>query len=608
MSSIANNINAFVKTLKQMLDGNKYQVDYFQREYKWGRKHIEQLLVDLEASFFSNHELSHQLSDVANYNCYYLGPVVLSEKTPGKSIVDGQQRLTSMTLLLIYLNNLQKDIAEKEEIESLIYSKKHGKKSYNIEVPDRTLILDALFQGKPIDLSDESDESVINMSDRYADIESIFSFKLKNEVLPLFIDWVKEKVVFVEIIAYTDENAYTIFETMNDRGLNLTPTEMLKGYILTNVKDYDKINELNSLWKAQISNLHSISLHEDTEFCKAWMRGIYAESIRQTTKGAENEDFEKIGTRFHTWVKDNYKQIGLKEPESFYYFVKSDFIFYSDIYIKISKAINNFDSSQKELFFSSYWGIASSLSMPLILASINKSDDEFTINTKINIVSKFIDIYTVTRTLYGRPITQTTIRYFIYFLVKEIRNKDIDDLRSILRDKIFSSSETVERFENFENYSYDKKFIHFLMARIIFHTEKSVFGSEVDFEHLMAGRKRNRYVLTPLMRAVFEDYKENFDSEESFNSNYASIGNFTLLRNQEYQKFNTISSLNKFDTIPNEYLITSSCSPTYTANIDGIIIDRDKFPAIINFDSENIKKRERALLVIIKEIWSGLKI
>ncbi len=604
MSSIANNINAFVKTLKQILDGNKYQVDYFQREYKWGRKHIEQLLVDLEASFFSNYDPSHQLSDVANYNCYYLGPVVLSEKTPGKSIVDGQQRLTSMTLLLIYLNNLQKNIIEKEEIESLIYSKKHGKKSYNIEVPDRTLILDALFLDKHIDLSDESDESVINMNDRYLDIVSMFSIDLKGEILPLFIDWLKEKVVFVEIIAYTDENAYTIFETMNDRGLNLSPTEMLKGYILTNVKDYDKINELNSLWKIQISKLHSISLQEDIEFCKAWMRGIYAESIRQTTKGAENEDFEKIGTRFHTWVKDNHKQIGLKDPESFYYFVKSDFIFYSDIYLKVANATNNFDLTQKEIFLSSYWGIASSLSMPLLLASINKSDNEDIIKSKIGIISKFIDIYTVTRTLYGRPITQATIRYFVYLLVKDIRNKDVDDLRKILRERIISSGETVERFENFDNFSYDRKFTHYLLARIILHTEKSVLGNDVDFEHLMASRKRNRYVVTPLMRAVFEDYKGNFDSEESFNSTYSSIGNFTLLQNQEYQRFNTISSLNKFDTVPNEYLITSSCNPNYIVNVGDVIIDREKFPAILNFDSDNIKRRELALMEIIKEIWS----
>ena len=41
----------------------------------------------------------------------------------------------------------------------------------------------------------------------------------------------------VEITAYSDEDAYTIFETMNDRGLSLTPTDMLKGYLLANITE-----------------------------------------------------------------------------------------------------------------------------------------------------------------------------------------------------------------------------------------------------------------------------------------------------------------------------------------------------------------------------------
>jgi uncharacterized protein with ParB-like and HNH nuclease domain len=41
----------------------------------------------------------------------------------------------------------------------------------------------------------------------------------------------------VEITAYSDEDAYTIFETMNDRGLSLSPTDMLKGFLLANIED-----------------------------------------------------------------------------------------------------------------------------------------------------------------------------------------------------------------------------------------------------------------------------------------------------------------------------------------------------------------------------------
>src|SRR5687767_1433523 len=119
MGSIANNIQAFAKPLKDLLFEKKYHVDYFQREYKWQFKHIEQLIIDLEASFLSNYNEGDERDAVANYNSYYLGPILISEKGTHRSIVDGQQRLTSFTLLLIYINNLQKNNNDKEDLESL---------------------------------------------------------------------------------------------------------------------------------------------------------------------------------------------------------------------------------------------------------------------------------------------------------------------------------------------------------------------------------------------------------------------------------------------------------------------------------------------------------
>ncbi|MBP7304436.1 MAG: DUF262 domain-containing protein, partial [Fervidobacterium sp.] len=341
MGSIANNIQAFAKSLKEILHEKKYHVVYFQREYKWERKHLEQLLVDLEASFLANYSPEHERKNVADYNSYYLGPIVVSEKHSGRLIVDGQQRLTTITLLLIYLNNYQHELGAIEQLEPLICSTRYGKKSYNIEVPDRTKVLDALFLNKRIEEDDTLDESVQNMIDRYRDIGILFPDSLKGQAALMFIDWLKEKVIFVEIIAHSDENAYTIFETMNDRGLNLTPTEMLKGYLLTNVQDTEKIKELNDLWKMTIMKMHSISPQEDLEFFRAWLRSQFAETLRSKTKESGNEDFEKIGTKFHTWVRDNYRKMGLKSADSYYFFIKSDMQFYFKVYLNIVQALND---------------------------------------------------------------------------------------------------------------------------------------------------------------------------------------------------------------------------------------------------------------------------
>jgi uncharacterized protein with ParB-like and HNH nuclease domain len=60
--------------------------------------------------------------------------------------------------------------------------------------------------------------------------------------------------VLVGITAYSDENAYTIFETMNDRGLNLTSTEMLKSYVLSKITDKNKRLEINDIGKNKYKN------------------------------------------------------------------------------------------------------------------------------------------------------------------------------------------------------------------------------------------------------------------------------------------------------------------------------------------------------------------
>jgi len=83
--------------------------------------------------------------------------------------------------------------------------------------------MEALFSNEEPDLNN-APESVQNIVTRYRDIEEYFPESLKNDVLPYFIDWLSENVQLVEITAYSDEDAYTIFETMNDRGLSLTPT------------------------------------------------------------------------------------------------------------------------------------------------------------------------------------------------------------------------------------------------------------------------------------------------------------------------------------------------------------------------------------------------
>jgi uncharacterized protein with ParB-like and HNH nuclease domain len=131
---------------------------------------------------------------------------------------------------------------------------------------------------------------------RYQDIKEQFPDELRGKALPYFIDWLIENVHLVEITAYSDDDAYTIFETMNDRGLRLTATDMLKGYLLANITDPSILNRASGLWKDRVAELAELGKEEDADAIKSWLRSQYAETIRERKKGASPEDFDLIGT------------------------------------------------------------------------------------------------------------------------------------------------------------------------------------------------------------------------------------------------------------------------------------------------------------------------
>jgi uncharacterized protein with ParB-like and HNH nuclease domain len=173
MSSAANKIDANDKTLRDILHSKKYSIDFFQREYKWEKKHIEQLLIDIEEAFSGSYKLGDTIKDVSNYDSYYMGPLIFCEKSGVSSIIDGQQRLTSLTLLLIYINNLQIDRNDKEPIDDLIFSRKHGRNSFNIDVPERFDILDAFYKNQDFALTENSNITIHNIFDRFQDIKDL---------------------------------------------------------------------------------------------------------------------------------------------------------------------------------------------------------------------------------------------------------------------------------------------------------------------------------------------------------------------------------------------------------------------------------------------------
>ena len=600
-------IEAGSKTVRGLLSGVKYTIGYFQREYKWERRHVEELLYDLEAKFSASYEESHERSRIQEYPNYFLGSIVLSNKDGHNSIIDGQQRLTSLTLLLIYLHNLQKRCTVDEGGEvlpTLIFSTRFGKKSFNIDVPERTTCLEALYKGDDFDATDQP-ESVRNIVDRYHDIGELFSDDLKGHALPYFIDWLIENVDLVEIKTHSTDDAYTIFETMNDRGLSLSPTEMLKGYLLSNIDDPDERAADNDFWKGRILELAEIGKNEEVDFFKMWLRAKYANSIRERTRGASNKDFEKIGTEFHKWVRDEKDRIGLKESADFRDFIENKFAQYSKHYIRVRKAAQTFTPGLEYVYYNAHNNFT--LQYPLVLAPLCPADDLDTVNRKIRLVSGYIDIFIARRVVNFRTLGYSSIVYTMFQLMKKIRDLDVTELAEVLRTEVAEIPETFEGIKDFYLHQQNQRRVHHLLARMTYHIEQKS-GTESSFETYKSREIKKPFEIEHVWANKYERHTDEFTTEEEFAQYRNRFGGLLLLPRGFNQSLGADTYEEKVKAYFGQNLLVKSLNEQCYRNNPSFMnyVNQSGLPFRPHheFRKVDIDARQELYRKICEEIWS----
>ena len=402
-------IRGNAKSIRNLLSGARFAIDYYQREYRWETKQVAELIEDLVEKFLESHDPDHVRSAVENYGHYFLGSIIISDKDGQKFIIDGQQRITSVTLLLIFLYRQLEDDQQKAQLADLIFSQKYGRRSFNLEVPERTACMDALFTGESF-AEHEQPESVVNILARFQDIKEQFPDDLAGEALPYFADWLIENVHFVEITAYSDADAYTIFETMNDRGLSLTPAEMLKGYLLANIADRELRNDAIQIWRDRVAALKKLGKEEDADAIKAWLRSQRANTIRERKRGAQPRDFDLIGTEFHRWVRAHEKDLGLTGSADFTRLIQEDFAFYSHWYERIRRAPETLTEGLEPIHFNAQSNFT--LQYPLLLAPLRLGDSDTDTRRKLRIISTYLDILIARRIWNWKDTSYSTMRPF----------------------------------------------------------------------------------------------------------------------------------------------------------------------------------------------------
>jgi len=520
-------IDGKAKTVRELLAGRKYSVDYYQRDYKWQQKHVSELIDDLANKFLESYEPGHDRGAIADYGHYFLGSIIVSDKDGQKFVIDGQQRLTTLTLLLIHLRHRIEDEDQKGQVAELIFSLTRGKRSFNLDVPERTPCMEALYAGHAYAGADPP-ESVANMLARYSDIGELFPEELGGRALPYFVDWLIENVHLIEITAYSDGDAYTIFETMNDRGLSLTPAEMLKGYLLANIADGDVRTRASKAWKSRVQALVKIGKDEDADCIKSWLRSQFAETIRDRKGGATSGDFELIGAEFHRWVRDHEESLGLSSGDEFARFVERDFAFYSHWYERLKLAGETLTPGLECVHFNAQHNFT--LQYAALLAPLRVDDPEPVALRKVRIVAAWLDILLYRRIWNWRHIDYSTQYYGMFLVMREIRGADAPTLTKILRARLESDEESfasTDRNANFGLHAMNGPQVHRLLARMTHYVETRSGMAPRYEEYSQRGRKG--YDIEHIWADHPEQHSDDFPHASDFAEYRNRIGGLLLL-------------------------------------------------------------------------------
>ena len=582
-------VNSKVKTVRELL-ANRYTLDYYQREYNWQREQVAELLDDLTNKFLENYKENHNPEEMDNYSHYFLGSVVISKKHTDNNqfVVDGQQRLTTLTLLLINLHRMFDNTEDKPDIVNLIFSEEFGKISFNLDVPERTRCMKALYKGKDFDDSKET-KSIRNIVACSDYIKGNFPEELRGQVLPYFVDWFLDKVYLVEIMASADDDAYTIFETMNDRGLPLSPIDMLKGYLLTKMTNVQR-DRANEIWRDRIQDLHNLGKDEAENAIKAWLRSQYA---------SRPIDFELIGNKFHRWVRNNAIELGLEANDDFADFIEKDFEFYSDWYYRLQQAAQSLTPGLECVYYNEQHNFT--LQYPVLLSSLRTRDQEKEIVRKIQIVARYLDIL-IHRYLWNyRSIQQSSMVKPMFSLICNIRGKNTDELAELLHEKLKEDDVTFAHNSRYGLQGNNRAKIRLMLARITDYVETQSGQSSCYQEYI-------KYDIEHIWANHPEHHEEEFSHEVEFSEYRNRIGGLLLLPSKRNKDFSDRSYEEKLEDYLNENLLAQSLhGRTYERNPgfqEFIQRSRLSFHPCSNFKKADLDDRQRLYQQLAKRIWN----
>lgn len=532
-------ITPHYRNVQQLLQSQSFSIDEYQREYKWEKENIDELLSDLQAKFFTHYKPGDETPAVSSYGEYFLGSIIVSKRNGKNYLIDGQQRVTSLTLLLICLYRAaqSQSLPVVQTLAPLIFSDNLGQPKFNLDIPERLPVIKALFEGQAFS-PDGKDESIQTMYARYRDIEDNDLMEELGAALPHFIYWLLTRVGLIEIATDNDSYAYAIFETMNDRGKPLSPVDMLKAYLLAPIEEPQARSQANQTWKQQVLELISWGgEHEperDANCIKAWLRAQYAETTRERKAGAVDKDWELIGTVFHRWVRDHSEQLGLGKAAANLKLMAESFPFFAKVYRRILQASKHYTPGLEALYYNAHNDFT--WQPTVLMAPLVETDDDETVRRKLAVTATYLDIWLMRRAVNYIRVGYSSVSYAMWNLCRDIRRKSLTELVGILEQKLaedevtFAGSPSKGRtgIQGLGLNQFSRRYIYHLLARITEATERGA-GRTESFDKLVDREVKNPFDIEHIWADDFEVVKAQFASEAEFNDWRNHVASLLLL-------------------------------------------------------------------------------
>lgn len=520
-------MEARFKQIRRLFGGKPgvaFEVPDYQRGYEWEQRQWEDLWLDIDR--INTHVEQH-----------YLGNIILLEVEPGSlyEIVDGQQRMVTISLVMMAIRDAP-EIKDSDDmrIDDIIntYPANEAVRKLKLADDDADSAYESIWNGN----SSKAEGRIKKAYDYYYDRVSGLSEDELNELINNVVKYLR----VVETMAKDASLAYTVFQSQNDRGKEVSPQILAKARIHGAAEDLDKldrqevIGRWDHIYKLLEDNLGSPRYQDDLRVRRPMTQILINSHVptpTQIDKGVLYREFEKI----------------LEEYGSVVDFVEW-FQDQVDIYLEITSSsyeISGRGIPDDAIRHLQYLNSASTHSEALSLAIYNSIDDDISLQENFRLAS----ILAMRMELGGSSSAST--RDAIYTTARDVRNTDdTSEIRTVIKDAIEARTPSDE--EIFENLRANEMTIRGIwnfrtMLKLVSIEEerrgplKMKLG-DLDIEHIAPRRA--------FSNTKYAEWRRKLDEDE-FEDRKDKLGNLTLLLPSDHSGLDETSFENKKHTYTN---------------------------------------------------------